>query len=63
MKKIYLQPEIDVVDIKFSQTLLAGSPVIDVYDDTIDDPGSLKAPELPGIPSAPGLPGMPSLFE
>ena len=55
MKKIYLEPEMEIVKIATKQILMISGP--DVVDDDI------MAPELPGVPSVPGLPGMPSLFE
>lgn len=58
MKKIYLQPEAEVVDLKFNQTLLAGSPSIPIVEgESVDDPGVLPAPgmDLPGMPSIPGV--------
>ena len=35
MKKIYLSPEMDVIELKHQQTLLAGSATFDVVDTTI----------------------------
>lgn len=45
MKKIYLSPEMDVIELKHQQTLLAGS-VEFAIDDTSDaiDPGTVDAP-------------------
>ena len=57
MKKIYLQPETEVVDIKFNQMLLAGSPVLDVNNEEVTNPEELLAPgmDMPGMPSIPGV--------
>ena len=57
MKKIYMQPEMEIVEIKHQQTLLAGSaPVLDNTDDFgTEDP--ILAPGLDVGPSIPGLPG------
>ena len=64
MKKIYLQPELEVVEIATKQLLMISGPsVVDDPTVIIDNPDDIKAPELPGVPSVPGLPGMPSLFE
>lgn len=60
MKKIYLKPALEVVDVKMQQPLMAGSE-IDIYDDEeVKDPIDLLAPDL-GLPSLPGanLPGFP----
>ena len=45
MKKIYLSPVMDVVELKHQQTLLAGSVEFTI-DDTSDaiDPGTVDAP-------------------
>ena len=62
MKKTYMQPALEVVDIQFSQALLAGSIQIDVNKEDVTDPEELLAPGMPsvndmlGIPSVPGLP-------
>lgn len=64
MKKTYLQPELEVVDIKFSQPLMAGSPVLDVNNVNVDEPGELLAPgmpnDLPGVPSVNEMLGIPT---
>ena len=63
MKKTYLQPEVEVMDVLYSQPLLAGSSELGISDETVDTPGDLLAPGLPsvndllGIPG-PGLPGL-----
>lgn len=36
MKKTYISPEMDVIELKHQQTLLAGSAVFAVSDDVID---------------------------
>ena len=63
MKKIYLEPEMEIVKIATKQILMISGP--DVVDDGtgVSNPNDIMAPELPGMPSVPGLPGMPSLFE
>jgi len=64
MKKTYLQPELEVVDIKFSQPLMAGSPVLDVNNENVTDPDELLAPgmpnDLPGAPSVNEMLGIPT---
>lgn len=60
MKKTYLQPELEVVDIKFSQPLMAGSPVLDVNNENVTDPDELLAPEMPGAPSVNEMLGIPT---
>ena len=49
MKKIYMNPEMEVVDIKMNQQLLAGS-VDALIDSGTQDNGDALAPELPGMP-------------
>ena len=45
MKKTYIHPEMEIVEIK-GQVLLAGSPVgANVYDDPADGGGTVLAPE------------------
>lgn len=48
MKKIYLQPTTDVIDIKSEQALLTGSLIIN--DTPISEIDLLLAPELPNVP-------------
>lgn len=56
MKKEYMKPDMEVVDIKMNQQLLAGSG-LGTDPDPID-PGSSDAPELPGMPDfGPSIPG------
>ena len=59
MKKIYMTPEMEAIEIKNKMTLLAGSPILggggiadDLGSGGADGDGSLD-------PDAPGLPGMP----
>lgn len=60
MKKEYMNPEMEIVDIKMNQQLLAGSPDLSTDPDPID-PGSSDAPGLPGMPDfGPSIPGVPS---
>ena len=57
MKKTYLHPELEVVDVLMEQSLLTGSDM-SIYDDpTVTDPTDLLAPALPA-----DIPGMPNLF-
>jgi hypothetical protein len=50
MRKIYMNPTMDVVNIHFNHALLAGSHdgmnVIDVTTEEITDPGSVAGREL-----------------
>jgi hypothetical protein len=64
MKKIYFEPELEVVEISTKQILMISGP--DVYDDgtVIDKPGDILAPPTLGLPDILGtedLPAMPSL--
>ena len=56
MKKEYMNPEMEIVDIKMNQQLLAGSPDLGTDPDPVD-PGSSDAPgflpDIPGVPSFP----------
>lgn len=56
MKKVYMTPDMEIVDIKLNQQLLAGS--LDI-DSTPINAGDVEAPELPGMPD--DMPGMPSI--
>ena len=57
MKKIYMTPEMEQIEIKNNMALLAGSPTLG-GGGIADDLGS--GGEDPGVdPDAPGLPGMP----
>ena len=54
MKKTYIKPEMEVVDINLFQPLLAGSAnILDVNTEPeIEDPSEILAPELDmGLPS------------
>ena len=53
MKKTYMIPEIEVVDIKLQLPLLAGSDLSLIDDSNARDPENLLAPGLsiPGLPS------------
>ena len=53
MKKTYMIPEIEVVDIKLQRPLLAGSDLSLIDDSNARDPENLLAPGLsiPGLPS------------
>ena len=44
MKKIYLTPEMEIVDIKTNQQLLAGSTNAPVDDDNTQDNGDALSP-------------------
>lgn len=56
MKKIYLQPTTEVINIKSQQPLLTAS--MQVFSDIdVNDPTKLLAPELPDLPGL-DLPGM-----
>jgi hypothetical protein len=56
MKKIYMHPEMEIVEIKYQQTLLAGSaPALGTEDFETEDP--ILAPGLDVGPSLPGMPG------
>lgn len=64
MKKIYFEPELEVVEISTKQILMISGP--DVYDDgtVISNPTDILAPPMPGMPDimdSPDLPAMPSL--
>lgn len=55
MKKTYLHPTTEVINIKSEQPLLTAS--MQIFDATVSDPGQLLAPELPDLPGL-DLPGM-----
>ena len=58
MKKQYIIPSQEIVELKMSQYLLAGSE-LDKNTDPIDGGGALSpdfGPELPGMPGIPGVP-------
>lgn len=67
MKKIYFEPELEVVEISTKQILMISGP--DVYDDAtgsdgISNPGDILAPPTLGLPDILGtedLPAMPIL--
>ena len=52
MKKTYIKPEMEVVDINMFQPLLAGSESMNLNDTPeVDDPNDILAPELDmGLP-------------
>ncbi len=55
MKKVYMTPEVEIVDVKINQQLLAGSVGI---ESTPINAGEVEAPEMPdfmpdGMPSTP----------
>lgn len=61
MKKTYMIPETEVVDIKMQHALLAGSG-LSINEEEVSDPENLLAPgmTLPGVE----IPGLPSfVFE
>jgi hypothetical protein len=43
MKKIYMSPEVDVIEIKNQQTLLAGSVTLDIVEEPSIDPATVDA--------------------
>ena len=45
MKKEYINPELEVVDLKMNLALLAGSP-LPKSGDTVDDESQILAPEF-----------------
>ena len=53
MKKTYIKPEMEVVDINTFQPLLAGSASMNLNDTPeVDDPNDILAPEIDmGLPS------------
>ena len=58
MKKTYMHPEMEIVEIK-SQVLLAGS--LGVYDDPTITSDEMLAPEfddIPGLNMGPNIPGL-----
>ena len=61
MKKTYINPEMEVVELNMIQPLMTTSmPLVD--DVTIDDAEDILAP--PGMEVGPSIPGVPSfLFE
>ena len=61
MKKIYINPEMEVVELNMIQPLMTTSmPLVD--DTTIDDADDILAP--PGLDVGPSIPGVPSfIFE
>ena len=61
MKKTYMQPALEVVDIQFSQALLAGSVQLDVNNEDVTDPEELLAPGMPGVNDMLGIPSVPGL--
>ena len=68
MKKIYLEPAMEIVEIATKQILMISGPDIISDDPTgtsegVDNPSDILAPNLPGMPGVPGAPGMPNLFE
>ena len=63
MKKIYFEPELEIIEISTEQFLMLSGP--DVIDDDptgagggVTNPGDILAPTLPGMP---GLSEMPDL--
>jgi hypothetical protein len=59
MKKIYLQPTTDVINIKSEQALLTGS--LGIFNETVNSTDLLLAPELPnmsGVDLGVKLPGI-----
>ena len=62
MKKIYINPEMEVVELNMIQPLMTTSSMPLVDDTTIDDAGDILAP--PGLDVGPSIPGVPSyIFE
>ena len=61
MKKTYINPEMEVVELNMIQPLMTTSmPLVD--DTSIDDAGDILAP--PGMEVGPSIPGAPSfIFE
>jgi len=55
IKKQYMAPTVEIIDVKINQQLLIGSVSI---DSTPIDAGEVEAPEMPDIPGMPSLPGM-----
>lgn len=47
MKKVYMTPEVEIVDVKMNQQLLAGSVGI---DSTPINASEVEAPVMPGTP-------------
>ena len=61
MKKIYINPEMEVVELNMIQPLMTTSSM-PLVDDTIDDADDILAP--PGLDVGPSIPGVPSfIFE
>ena len=64
MKKIYFEPELEVVEISTKQILMISGPDIDTTGTEISNPSDILAPPVPGMPDfldSPDLPAMPSL--
>ena len=55
IKKQYMAPTVEIIDVKINQQLLIGSVGI---ESTPIEAGEVEAPEMPGIPGMPSLPGM-----
>lgn len=55
IKKQYMAPTVEIIDVKINQQLLIGSVSI---DSTPIEAGEVEAPDMPGIPGMPSLPGM-----
>ena len=62
MKKIYINPQREVVEQNMIQPLMTTSSMPLVDDPTIDNAGDILAP--PGLDVGPSIPGVPSfIFE
>jgi len=58
IKKQYMAPTVEIIDVKINQQLLIGSVSI---DSTPIDAGEVEAPEMPGMPDIPGMPSLPGM--
>lgn len=55
IKKQYMAPTVEIIDLKINQQLLIGSVGI---ESTLIDAGEVEAPEMPDILCMPSQPGM-----
>ena len=62
MKKYYLQPDMEIVELNACQCLLAGSTeTLDILDDTEPVPGSEALSPLHILDIETGIPGIPGM--
>ena len=60
MKKEYINPEMDIYEIKTCSQLMAGSPTLGIGDDVLDAGGAETPPFMPDLgPSIPTGPSFP----